>query len=65
VLTAGGPGDATRVLALDMYQTGFQANLMGQASAIAVILVLVGLALALLLRRVGGGATADSQLEGA
>ena len=55
VLTAGGPGDATRTLALDMYKTGFQANLMGPASAIAVILVLVGLALALLLRRIGGG----------
>ena len=43
VLTAGGPGDATRTLALDMYKTGFQANLMGPASVIAVILVLVGL----------------------
>ena len=64
VLTAGGPGDATRVLALDMYIRGFQANLMGPASAIAVILVLVGLALALLLRRLGGSTTA-SQLEGA
>ena len=65
VLTAGGPGDATRVLALDMYKRGFQANLMGQASAIAVILVLVGLALALLLRRIGGGSSSSSQLEGA
>jgi raffinose/stachyose/melibiose transport system permease protein len=65
VLTAGGPGDATRVLALDMYITGFQANLMGQASAIAVILVLIGLALALLFRRIGGGGSSDSQLEGA
>jgi raffinose/stachyose/melibiose transport system permease protein len=64
VLTAGGPGDATSVLALDMYKTGFQANLMGPASAIAVILVLVGLALALVLRRVGGGGASDSQLEG-
>ena len=63
VLTAGGPGDATRVLALDMYKRGFQANLMGPASAIAVILVLVGLALALLMRRLGGNDT-DSQLEG-
>jgi raffinose/stachyose/melibiose transport system permease protein len=62
VLTEGGPGDATRVLALDMYKTGFQANLMGQASAIAVILVFVGLALALILRRIGGS---GSQLEGA
>ncbi|CAN5300830.1 sugar ABC transporter permease [soil metagenome] len=65
VLTAGGPGDATRVLALAMYKMGFQANLMGPASAIAVILVLVGLALALLLRRIGGGGASDSQLEGA
>ncbi len=37
-----------------MYKTGFQANLMGPASVIAVILVLVGLVLALLLRRLGG-----------
>ncbi|MGW2192072.1 carbohydrate ABC transporter permease [Streptosporangium sp. NPDC001682] len=65
VLTAGGPGDATRVLALDMYKRGFQANLMGPASAIAVILVLVGLALALLLRRLGGSDAGASQLEGA
>jgi raffinose/stachyose/melibiose transport system permease protein len=64
VLTAGGPGDATRALALDMYKRGFQANLMGPASAIAVILVLVGLALALLLRRLGGRDAAESQMEG-
>ncbi|TDO31349.1 carbohydrate ABC transporter membrane protein 1 (CUT1 family) [Paractinoplanes brasiliensis] len=64
VLTAGGPGDATRALALLMYQQGFQANLMGPASAIAVILVLVGLGLSLLLRRLGGRGN-ESQLEGA
>jgi raffinose/stachyose/melibiose transport system permease protein len=64
VLTAGGPGDATRVLALEMYKKGFQANLMGPASVIAVILVLVGLGLALLLRRLGGGSGSESQLEG-
>ena len=64
VLTAGGPGDATEVLALSMYKTGFQAHLMGPASAIAVILVLVGLAIALLLRRLGGRGD-ESQLEGA
>ncbi|GAA5030386.1 sugar ABC transporter permease [Actinopolymorpha pittospori] len=64
VLTAGGPGDATSVLALDMYKRGFQANLMGPASVIAVLLVLLGLALALLLRRLGGSTTA-SQQEGA
>ncbi|MEU1264509.1 sugar ABC transporter permease [Streptomyces cellulosae] len=65
VLTEGGPGDATRVLALDMYKRGFQASLMGPASAIAVILVLVGLALALLLRRLGGRDAGASQQEGA
>jgi raffinose/stachyose/melibiose transport system permease protein len=64
VLTAGGPADATRVLAVEMYIKGFQGNLMGPASAIAVILVLVGLALALLLRRLGGDAR-ESQMEGA
>ncbi|GAA3560088.1 sugar ABC transporter permease [Microlunatus spumicola] len=64
VLTAGGPGDATRVLALDMYIRGFNSGLMGPASAIACILVLVGLVLALVLRRLGGSST-DSQLEGA
>jgi len=65
VLTEGGPGDATRVLALDMYKRGFQADLKGPASAIAVILVLVGLALALLLRRLGGRDASQSQFEGA
>ena len=35
VLTGGGPADATPTLALDMYKRGFQANLMGPASAIA------------------------------
>jgi raffinose/stachyose/melibiose transport system permease protein len=64
VLTAGGPSDATRSLALDMYIRGFRANLMGPASAIAVILVIVGLLLALLLRRLGGGRDTGSQLEG-
>ncbi|CKI26689.1 sugar ABC transporter permease [Mycolicibacterium smegmatis] len=65
VLTGGGPGDATRVLALDMYRRGFQANLMGPASVIAVILVVVGLVIALVLRRLGGGAPSESRLDGA
>lgn len=65
VLTGGGPSDATRVLALDMYLRGFRGNMMGPASVIATILVLVGLALALALRRVGGRDANASQLEGA
>jgi len=65
VLTQGGPSDATRVLALDMYLRGFRGNMMGPASVIATILVLLGLVLALLLRRLGGRDANASQLEGA
>jgi raffinose/stachyose/melibiose transport system permease protein len=65
VLTEGGPADATRVLALDMYKRGFKASQMGPASAIAVILVLVGLLVALLLQRLGGKDNTASQMEGA
>lgn len=65
VLTVGGPGDSTQVLALEMYQLGFRAYLMGPASAIAVILVLLGLGLALLLQRLGGTDKTASQMEGA
>nr|WP_239579783.1 sugar ABC transporter permease [Microlunatus panaciterrae] len=64
VLTGGGPGNATRILALDMYLRGFKANQMGAASVIAVILVFVGLALALGIQRIGGRDRAASQLEG-
>ena len=63
VLTNGGPGDSTRVLALDMYRRWFGANQMGPASVIAVILVLVGLGIAVALNKLGGSAD-DSTLEG-
>lgn len=65
VLTAGGPGYSTRVLALQMYLTGFKANDMGAGATLGVILVVVGLALALGLQRLGGKNQSDSQLEGA
>ncbi|AWB86547.1 carbohydrate ABC transporter permease [Mycetocola zhujimingii] len=64
VLTGGGPANATRILPLDMYLLGFRANLMGPASVIAVILVVIGLALALFLQRLGGKDNSASQLEG-
>lgn len=65
VLTQGGPGVATRILPLDMYLTGFRGNEMGVASALAVMLVVIGLGLALGVQRLGGRDAAASQMEGA
>ena len=65
VLTAGGPGYATRLLPLHMYLTGFWANDMGAASALGVILVVIGLVLAVVLQRLGGRDRSSSQLDGA
>ncbi|MHC5559363.1 carbohydrate ABC transporter permease [Kocuria sp. U4B] len=64
-LTGGGPGTATRILPLDMYLTGFRSNQMGEASALAVILVVVGLALSLGLQKLSGADRMESQAEGA
>jgi raffinose/stachyose/melibiose transport system permease protein len=65
VLTAGGPGDATRILPLHMYLTGFRSFDMGAASVIAVILVVVGLVMSLGLTRLSGSHRMESQQEGA
>jgi raffinose/stachyose/melibiose transport system permease protein len=64
VMTEGGPGNATRILPLDMYIRGFKANQMGAASVLAVFLVVLGLAMALGVQRLGGKDKAASQLEG-
>ncbi|WP_454299282.1 carbohydrate ABC transporter permease [Salana multivorans] len=64
VLTQGGPGDATRILPLDMYLTGFRSFDMGGASVIATILVVVGLAMSLGLNRISGSHRMESQQEG-
>ncbi len=64
VMTEGGPGNVTRILALDMYIRGFKANQMGAASVIAVFLVAIGLSLALGIQRLGGRDKTASQLEG-
>ncbi|MFC7376772.1 MULTISPECIES: carbohydrate ABC transporter permease [unclassified Brachybacterium] len=65
ILTQGGPGNATRILPLDMYLTGFRSYQMGPASVIAVILVVVGLLLSLTLNRISGADRMESQMEGA
>ncbi|MEG3614129.1 MULTISPECIES: sugar ABC transporter permease [unclassified Isoptericola] len=64
VLTGGGPGNATRVLPLDMYLTGFRSYDMGKASVIAVLLVVVGLLVSLALNRLSGANRMESQQEG-
>jgi multiple sugar transport system permease protein/alpha-1,4-digalacturonate transport system permease protein len=41
VLTNGGPGQSTLVLSQYIYQTGFQENQFGYASAVSVVLFLL------------------------
>lgn len=65
VMTDGGPGNASRVLALDMYQKAFEEYQMGMGATIAVILALVGVALSLALVRWSGFTRMESQMEGA
>ena len=65
VMTAGGPGNATRVLALDMYLTGFRSYNMGGASVLGVLLVVVGLTISYLLNRLSGSSKMESTMEGA
>lgn len=64
ILTQGGPGDATRILPLDMYLTGFVANRMGLACAIAVVLAVFGMVLSLVITKASGFTKMESQLEG-
>lgn len=41
ILTGGGPGTATMVLSLHMYQTGFVKNNLGYASTIAMLIFII------------------------
>ena len=52
MMTGGGPNRATETLVVHIYQTGFEANNIGQASAISVIslLILTGLSMIYLSR---------------
>jgi multiple sugar transport system permease protein len=51
VITGGGPGDATNVLAYYMYQTAFQQYRMGYASSIAWVLFVVIFAITMFQKR--------------
>jgi xylobiose transport system permease protein len=64
ILTNGGPGTDTTITAFYMYQKAFRAFDFGQASAIAVVLVVVATAISLLVVRVSGYDKMQSAQEG-
>jgi multiple sugar transport system permease protein len=47
IITGGGPGNATRVLSMLVYETGFSYLKMGRAAAISVVLFAIALAFTL------------------
>jgi ABC-type sugar transport system permease subunit len=63
ILTAGGPGDSTRVIAYYAYQEAFQFLERGRGSAVAVLIFGCTIAITVLyfmvlrIRRPGGGAS--------
>lgn len=65
IMTGGGPGNATRVLPLDMYLRGFRAYDMGGASVVGTLIAILGLLISYLLNRFSGNTKMDSQMEGA
>lgn len=58
-LTAGGPGNATQIVELYIYNQGVRNSLPGLASAVAVLLLLLTLVLIAVLFRVRARATAE------
>jgi multiple sugar transport system permease protein len=53
-MTGGGPGGATTTFVMSIYQSGFQNYQMGYASAMAVVLLIIILAVSLLQMRLLG-----------
>ena len=64
IMTQGGPGTSTRVLSLDMYLTAFQSDQFGYASVLAVVLGVIGIAIAMIMVRFSGFGRMQSQQEG-
>jgi raffinose/stachyose/melibiose transport system permease protein len=65
IMTDGGPGFTTRVMSLDMYNAAFVQDQYGYASVLAVLLSVIGIAVATGLVRFSGFASMASQQEGA
>lgn len=64
VLTGGGPGEATNILALDMYKQAFVNQNVGYGSVLAIVLAVIGVLLSLFLLRATGYNRMESQMEG-
>ena len=64
VMTQGGPGNATRILPLDMYLKGFKSYDMGGASVVGVIILAMGIIISLLLNKLSGSDKMESQMDG-
>ena len=64
-LTGGGPGQSSRVLALDQYLEGFESLNFGYASTLAVVLGVVAVTISITLIGVTGFGKMNSQAEGA
>ena len=64
VMTQGGPGNATRILPLDMYLKGFKSYDMGGASVVGVIILAMGIIISLLLNKLSGSDNMERQMEG-
>jgi raffinose/stachyose/melibiose transport system permease protein len=64
ILTLGGPGDKTMVLAMDMYNVGFTETTFGYASVLAVVLGLIGVIFAFALVRISGFGSMSSDRQG-
>jgi raffinose/stachyose/melibiose transport system permease protein len=64
ILTLGGPGDTTRVLAMDMYNIGFMQTEFGYASVLATVLGVIGITVALGLVRLTGFGNMQGTQEG-
>lgn len=64
ILTLGGPGDTTRVLAMDMYNVGFAQTEFGYASVLATVLGVLGIILSVALVRFTGFGSMEGGQEG-
>jgi raffinose/stachyose/melibiose transport system permease protein len=64
VLTGGGPGETTNVLAIEMYKLAFQQNNFGYAAVFAVMLAVLGISAGALIMAISGFNRFESEQEG-